>query len=77
MRFLLPETTDRIYVTGEVVRSEPRGVAGVHFVTTSEKNRETLKNWLDARDPTQETVTLVDNPNQTPGNYYAASRTLA
>ena len=77
LSFLLPETTDRIYVTGEVVRSEPRGVAGVHFVTTSEKDRETLKNWLDARDPTQETVTLIDNPNQTPENYYAASRTLA
>jgi hypothetical protein len=77
LSFLLPETTDRIYVTGEVVRSEPRGVAGVHFVTTSEKDRETLKNWLDARDPTQETVTLVDNPNQTPEDYYAASRTLA
>ena len=76
LSFLLPETSDFVRVTGIVVRSESNGLAGVRFETASPQDGSKLKTWLDARDPTLDAVTLVDNLNQQHESYRAASRTV-
>jgi DNA-binding response OmpR family regulator len=73
LSFLLPETSDFIHVSGRVVRSEPNGIAGVFFVP-SQPDRKKLESWLDARDPTAETVTQIDSPMERAEGYRAVSR---
>jgi CheY-like chemotaxis protein len=75
LTFVLPETSDRIHVAGLIVRSEPNGVAGVYFHPTSEKYGRMLKTWLDARDPTLDTISQVDNPSHLGERYHAATHT--
>lgn len=76
LSFRLPESSDLVRVKGKVVRSESNGLAGVCFETASQQDEIKLKSWLDARDPTLDTVTQIDNPNQQHEAYRAASRTV-
>lgn len=74
LSFLLPETSDFVHINGRVVRSEPKGVAGVSFIPASPEDRKKLESWLDARDPMAETVTQIDAPAERAEGYRAASR---